>query len=68
MPQRDEPPFDGLDLHAVNHAMLNMEAEAKSREERMPSSAEAMRRFAARLRIVREKLLNRLPDERKNYP
>lgn len=66
--QQDEPPFDKMDLNAVNHAMRNMEAMAKEREERMPSSAEAFRGFAAQLRIVREKLLNRMPDQRRFYP
>lgn len=64
MPQ---PPFDRMDLHAVHRAMYEAEHQAKEREERMPSSAKAFRDLAAQLRIVREKLLERMPEERQNY-
>jgi hypothetical protein len=63
-----ETPFDRVDLNAVHHAMLTAEHEAAERREKMPSSAEAFRAHAAQLRIVREKLLERLPEERRNYP
>jgi hypothetical protein len=67
MEQHDSPAFDRLDLNAVDHAMSEFEHQAEEREERMPSSANAFRKYAAQLRIVREKLLARLPGERRNY-
>jgi hypothetical protein len=62
--------FDPIDLHAVHRAMVEAEHQSKEREERMPSSssANALRAHAAQLRIVREKLLDRLPEQRRNYP
>jgi hypothetical protein len=63
-----ETPFDRMDLNVVDHAMREFEHQATERQERMPSSAEAFRRYAAQLRIVREKLLERLPEQRRNYP
>jgi hypothetical protein len=63
-----ETPFEPKDVHAVYRASIDAEHQSKEREERMPSSAEAFRRHAADLRIVLEKLLERLPDQRKNYP
>jgi L-lactate utilization protein LutB len=68
MPQRDEPAFDRLDLNAVDHAMREFEHQASERQEKMPSSANAFRSYAAQLRIVREKMLERLPEERRTYP
>lgn len=49
--------------------MLTAEAMAKEREEKMPSSASALLRQAAKLYAVREKILDRLPEElRRTYP
>jgi hypothetical protein len=62
-----ESPFEPMDVHAVHRAMIEAEHQARERKERMPSSSEAFRGHAAQLRIVLEKLLERLPDQRKNY-
>lgn len=60
--------FDRNDAHAVHMAMVEAKHQAEEREEKMPSSANALRTHAARLRIVREKILDRLPPEvRKDY-
>ena len=48
--------FTRIDAHAVHSAMMNAEAEAKEREEKMPSSASALLRHAADLYTVREKI------------
>jgi hypothetical protein len=64
----DPQPFDRLDLQAVHHAMVDAEHQAGERQEKMPSSANALRIHAARLRTVREKLLERLPERRRYYP
>jgi hypothetical protein len=61
--------FTRIDAHAVHSAMLNAEAEAKERQEKMPSSASALFRHATELYTVREKILDRLPKEVRNaYP
>lgn len=41
--------FTLTDAHTVHCAMMNAEAEAKEREEKMPSSANALLRHAAEL-------------------
>jgi hypothetical protein len=61
--------FTRTDAHAVRRAMMNAEAEAKERKDKMPSSASALLRHAAELYTVREKILDRLPKEVRNaYP
>ena len=61
--------FTRTDAHAVHHALLNAEALAREREEKMPSSASALLAHAAELYAVREKILDRLPEEiRRTYP
>jgi hypothetical protein len=69
MNREDFPEFTHLDAHAVNHAMIWAQDEAKEREERMPTSAEAIRKHAAELKVVRDKILSVLPESvRRNYP
>lgn len=61
--------FTRTDAHAVNHAMLNARATARERDDRMPSSATAFDRQADDLKVVRDKILARLPEEvHRNYP
>jgi len=61
--------FTRIDAHAVHSAMVSAAAEAKEREEKMPSSASALLRHAADLYTVREKILDRLPKQvRDAYP
>jgi hypothetical protein len=61
--------FDRTDAHAVHRAMIEAEHQAAERKETMPSSASALLTHAAQLRAVREKILDRLPDEVRNaYP
>lgn len=63
-----ETPFTLTDAHAAHRAMLEAENQAKEREEKMPSSAKAMHGHAAQLRILRDKILERLPEEqRRSY-
>jgi len=61
--------FTRTDAWVVNHAMVSAEAKAKDRQEKMPSSAQALERIALELYAVREKILDRLPPEvRLTYP
>ena len=61
--------FNRTDAHAVDRAMIEAEHQAKEREKKMPSSASALLRHAAELYAVREKILDRLPEEvRGTYP
>lgn len=57
--------FNPIDAGAANTAMLNALAAANSRREKNPnaSSAEAFESQAAQLRVLRDKILDRLPEE-----
>lgn len=64
-----EEPFTPADAEAVHSAARQYKAGGEARKEKMPSSAEALRRHAERLEIVRDKILERLPPEqRARYP
>lgn len=66
---KEPPAFDRNDVHAVHMAMVESAHQASERDEKMPSSALALRAHAAALRVVREKILDRLPPEvRRYYP
>ncbi len=68
MDREDFPEFTQTDVHAVNHAMVWARDEANEREERMPTSAEAIRKHAAELKVVRDKILSVLPESvSRNY-
>jgi hypothetical protein len=68
MRTEDFPEFTHADAHAVNHAMVWAEDEARDREERTPSSAEAIRKHVSELKTVRDKILSLLPESvRQNY-
>lgn len=66
----EEPePFDAGDAEAVHAAARQWKAIADARREKMPSSSKAMEEKAARLEIVRDKILDRLPEQdRRSYP
>lgn len=55
--------FTRTDAHAVNRAMIEAAHQAEERKEKMPSSANALLTHAAELRAVRDKILDRLPEE-----
>lgn len=60
--------FTPVDVHAVHRAMIEARSQAKEREERMPSSAQALNGHADQLQAVLEKLLELMPDQRQYYP
>lgn len=61
--------FNRTDVDAVHRAMIDADARAEERREKMPSSSEAIKRHAKDLEDVREKILDRLPPEvRQTYP
>lgn len=61
--------FTRTDAHAIDRAMIEAEEKAEERRDKMPSSAEAISRHAKELEVVREKILDRLPEEvRLTYP
>lgn len=61
--------FTPADANAVHHASQEALHQAGEREERMPTAAKVLRSHAERLKIVRDKILDRLPPEiRKAYP
>lgn len=61
--------FTPIDAHAVHHAMLNTREAAKKRRAKSPSSADSFERQADELKIVRDKILDRLPpDVHRSYP
>lgn len=64
--------FTPSDANAVHAAMIRAKEEAANREDRMPSSARAFDQTANDLKVVRDKILDRLPSEfhehRKAYP
>ncbi len=65
----DEPPFTLIEAEAIHQAFSDAMAEAKEREERMPSSAAALRARAENILRVRNKILAILPEHhRRNYP
>lgn len=69
MPPDDAPEFTQVDAHVVHHAMSCAEEEARNRQVGMPSSADAFRKHATQLKIVRDKILRLLPARvRKNFP
>jgi hypothetical protein len=64
----DVAPFTLIEAEAIHQAFSEAMADAKEREERMPSSAEALRRRAANILSVRNKILATLPEHhRRNY-
>ena len=65
----DNEPFTPADAGAVHQAMIEAEAQAAERKERMPNSAKALEKQAGRLAAVRDKIVERLPaEERTPYP
>jgi hypothetical protein len=66
--------FTPIDAGAAHFAMLNATEAAKSRRAKNPnaSSAEAFDRQAAQLKVLRDKILDQLPEKfaahRKAYP
>jgi hypothetical protein len=61
--------FTPTDAWVVDHAMVSAEDKARERQEKMPSSAQALQEIARALYAVREKILDRLPPEaRRAYP
>jgi hypothetical protein len=65
----DDSQFTLIEAHAIHQAFSEARAEVKEREERMPSSAEALRRRAANILAVRNEILATLPQHhRRNYP
>lgn len=65
----DEKSFTPADAGAVHQAMIEAEAQAAERKERMPNSAKALEKQAGRLEVVRDKIVERLPaEERTAYP
>jgi hypothetical protein len=63
-----EPLFTLADAHAAHRAMIEAEHQAREREEKMPSSAKTIAGHAAELRILRDKILDLLPEQqRRNY-
>ena len=65
METEDSGGFTPADAGAVHHAMQEAAHQAEERAERMPSSAEAYRTQAERLRVVRDKILEFLPQAQK---
>lgn len=64
-----EPLFSLAEVEAIHQAFTDALAIAKEREERMPSSAEALRARAANILSVRNKILATLSEQhRQNYP
>lgn len=55
--------FTPTHAHVVHQAMVEAKHEAKERRAKMPSSADALERRAAELLIVRNMILDRLPEE-----
>lgn len=62
IPGMEEPPFTLIEMRAIDQAFEDAQAEAKDREERMPSSAAALRGRAENLIRVRKKILAALPE------
>lgn len=61
--------FTLIEVDAIHQAFSEALASAKEREERMPSSAAALRERAANILRVRNKLLATMPESvRRNYP
>lgn len=61
--------FTGMDAHAVHQAMIEAQFQAEERKERMPTSAKALHSLALALKIVRNKILARLPSSvAESYP
>lgn len=68
MPGRENE-FDLNDAVAVHHAMLEAVAQAVERRVKMPSSSDALTTQAQRLRVVRNKIIERLSEsDRANFP
>jgi len=65
----DESPYTRAELEAIHQAFTEAMADAKERDERMPSSAAALRARAENLLTIRNKLLALMPEvARRNYP
>jgi len=65
----DEPPFTLIEAEAIHQAFSEAMADAKEREDRTPSSGEALRRRAANILSLRNKILATVPEHhRGNYP
>jgi hypothetical protein len=61
--------FTLIEVDAIHAAFSEALASAKEREERMPSSAAALRERAANILKVRNKFLATMPEAvRRNYP
>lgn len=61
--------FTPVDANIVHAAMMDAKQEAKERAEKMPSSSQAFERRAQNLKILLNKILDRLPPEvRRAYP
>jgi hypothetical protein len=61
--------FTRTDADAVHRAMMQAREEAGVREDRMPSSAQAFDRLAYDLKVVRNKILDKLgADVHRSYP
>jgi hypothetical protein len=61
--------FDQRDAHAVHRAAQEAKHQAKECEATRPTSASVLLRHAAELEVVRDKILDRLPDHvRGSYP
>jgi hypothetical protein len=62
------PAYTLQELCAVRTALWETIERAEGRAERMPTSAEAIRRRAANIRSVRDKILDAMPDvDGRNY-
>ena len=58
--------FNVVDANAVDHAMLEARAKAEERREKMPTSAAAIEEQARILEVVRDKIVERLPEEQRH--
>jgi hypothetical protein len=64
-----DSPYARAELEAIHQAFTDALAIAKERDERIPSSAVALRSRADNLRAVRDKILTTMPEvDRRNYP
>ena len=63
------PAYTLEELNALQTVLCATIERADRRAERMPASAEAIRRRAANIRSVRDKILATMPEvDRRNYP
>lgn len=61
--------FNFVDAHAAHMAMLEARAQSEERKEKMPSSSLALAGQAEQLRVLRDKILDRLtPKEQQSFP